>query len=65
MILINLVRYVPGYSTEKKSLWREMCAATKEQLSDPYLKAAFAFLVDQSSHYKHVLVSLLFFSYAN
>ncbi|KAK7593002.1 hypothetical protein V9T40_007754 [Parthenolecanium corni] len=44
-----------GYSTEKKSLWREMCAATKEQLSDPYLKAAFAFLVDQSSHYKHVL----------
>lgn len=49
--------YVSGYATEKKSLWREMCSATKEQLSDPYLKAAFAFLVDQSSHYKHVLVS--------
>ncbi|XP_065221938.1 GATOR2 complex protein MIOS-B [Planococcus citri] len=44
-----------GYTTDKKSLWRELCPTTKEQLSDPYLKAAFAFLVDQSKTFEHVL----------
>lgn len=44
-----------GYTTDKKSLWRELCSTTKKQLTDPYLKAAFAFLVDQTDTYEHVL----------
>ncbi|XKL63054.1 hypothetical protein PGB90_005418 [Kerria lacca] len=44
-----------GYTTDKKSLWRELCATTRGRLTDPYLKAAFAFLVDQSETYKNVL----------
>lgn len=44
-----------GYSAERASLWREMCAALRLQLSNPYLRAAFAFLTSDAGSYEHVL----------
>lgn len=46
-----------GFTDEKNSMWRKMCSTTKSQLSDPYLRAMFAFLTADNYTYDHVLVN--------
>jgi len=46
-----------GFTDNKKTLWQEMCGTHRNTLSDPYLRAAFAFLTDQSEKYEFVLVT--------
>ena len=45
-----------GYTDERKGLWRETCTGLRSQLSDPYLRAMFAFLTDDADSYDPVLV---------
>lgn len=44
-------------------MWRELCSRTREKLTDPYLRAAFAFLTSETESHDAVLVniSILFF----
>ncbi|XP_050420341.1 GATOR complex protein MIOS isoform X3 [Adelges cooleyi] len=44
-----------GYSPDKYSMWRELCSKTREKLTDPYLRAAFAFLTSDSDSHDTVL----------
>ncbi|XP_068202400.1 GATOR2 complex protein MIOS-A [Palaemon carinicauda] len=44
-----------GYTEERKGLWRETCTGLRSQLSDPYLRAMFAFLTDDADSYDPVL----------
>ncbi|XP_025204339.1 GATOR complex protein MIOS [Melanaphis sacchari] len=44
-----------GYSPDKYSMWRELCSRTREKLTDPYLRAAFAFLTSETESHDAVL----------
>lgn len=57
--LIFIKIYFPGYSPDKYSMWRELCSKTREKLTDPYLRAAFAFLTSDSESYEGVLVNII------
>ncbi len=46
-----------GFTDDKNSLWREMCAQLSADLSHPYLRAMFDFLTTDSEHYTEILVS--------
>lgn len=37
-------------------MWRELCSKTREKLTDPYLRAAFAFLTSDTESHEAVLV---------
>lgn len=37
-------------------MWRELCSRTREKLTDPYLRAAFAFLTSETESHDAVLV---------
>lgn len=37
-------------------MWRELCSRTREKLTDPYLRAAFAFLTCDTESHDAVLV---------
>lgn len=39
-------------------MWRELCLASRSRLSEPYLRATFAFLTAEADNYENVLVSL-------
>lgn len=39
-------------------MWREMCSITREKLTDPYLRAAFAFLTSETESHDSVLVNI-------
>ncbi|XP_065053231.1 GATOR2 complex protein MIOS-like isoform X2 [Rhopilema esculentum] len=53
---MNLVAMaLSGYSTEKRSLWREMCGALSPQLKNPYLRAVFAFLTQEDDNFNSIL----------
>jgi hypothetical protein len=39
-------------------MWRELCLASRSQLSEPYLRATFSFLTAETDNYESVLVSL-------
>jgi len=41
-------------------MWRESCSKTREKLTDPYLRAAFAFLTSETESHEAVLVIALF-----
>jgi len=60
--LINLIKYFIclGYSPDKYSMWRELCSKTREKLTDPYLRAAFAFLTSETDSHDAVLVIILY-----
>lgn len=45
-----------GFSDDKSSMWRQLCSNTRSQLTDPYLRAMFAFLTAESYNYENVLV---------
>lgn len=49
-----------GYSPDKYSMWRELCSRTREKLTDPYLRAAFAFLTSETESHDAVLVNIYF-----
>jgi len=49
-----------GYSPDKYSMWRELCSRTREKLTDPYLRAAFAFLTSETESHDAVLVNIRF-----
>ncbi|XP_042242958.1 GATOR complex protein MIOS-A-like [Homarus americanus] len=44
-----------GFTEERKGLWRETCMSLRSQLTDPYLRAMFAFLTDDADSYEPVL----------
>lgn len=46
-----------GFTDDKSSMWRKMCAMTKSLLSDPYLRAMFSFLTADNYTYDQVLVT--------
>jgi len=41
-------------------MWRELCSKTREKLTDPYLRAAFAFLTSETESHDAVLVNIKF-----
>lgn len=51
-----------GFSDDKNSLWKHFCSSPKAKLTDPYLKAMFAFLTAENGCYDGVLVSKKYFS---
>lgn len=44
-------------------MWRELCSKTREKLTDPYLRAAFAFLTSDTESHEAVLVRTFKCSY--
>lgn len=48
-----------GFSDDKNSIWRELCQPTRTHLTDPYLRAMFAFLTSDKDSYDGVLVSFI------
>ncbi|XP_049939369.1 GATOR complex protein MIOS isoform X2 [Schistocerca serialis cubense] len=44
-----------GFSDDKNSMWRELCITSRTHLSDPYLRALFAFLTADSENYDGIL----------
>ena len=54
-----------GFTDNRDTLWQEMCANQRGTLSDPYLRATFAFLTSPSEKYELVLVrfQFIFFSF--
>ncbi|KAL5006541.1 hypothetical protein ScPMuIL_015347 [Solemya velum] len=44
-----------GYTEERNALWRMTCASLCSQLTDPYLKTMFAFLIGDRESYDDVL----------
>jgi len=70
-LTVNKIKYLfSGYSPDKYSMWRELCSKTREKLTDPYLRAAFAFLTSETESHDAVLVNiklpkLFFFQFEN
>lgn len=61
---LNIVAMaISGFSEDRNSMWRESCLKSRCQLSDPYLRATFAFLTADNDSYENVLVSKFFFSF--
>ncbi|KAJ8676074.1 hypothetical protein QAD02_011860 [Eretmocerus hayati] len=53
---LNIVAMaLSGFSEDKNSMWRELCLKSRSQLSDPYLRATFAFLTADNDSYENVL----------
>ncbi|KAG8195761.1 hypothetical protein JTE90_010637 [Oedothorax gibbosus] len=44
-----------GYTTERTALWREVSNSLKATLTDPYLRAMFAFLTVEDANYEEIL----------
>ncbi|XP_026683490.1 GATOR complex protein MIOS-A-like [Diaphorina citri] len=47
-----------GYSAQNSGLWRSACMESKQQLTDPYLMAIFAFLTADGDNYDSILPSI-------
>lgn len=45
-----------GFSFEKSAIWRSQCATAQKQISDPHLRAMFAFLTPDNGTFDQVLV---------
>ncbi|VDI39836.1 WD repeat-containing protein mio [Mytilus galloprovincialis] len=46
---------ISGYSEDKQTLWRKTCSALLHKLTDPYLRAIFAFLSCEKDNYQEIL----------
>lgn len=46
--LSSVAMALSGYTGDRTSMWREMCQNLKNQLTNPYMKAMFAFLTSDS-----------------
>lgn len=44
-----------GFTDDKNSMWRQFCSNPKVKMSDPYLRAMFAFLTAENANYDNVL----------
>ncbi|CAG2068527.1 unnamed protein product, partial [Timema podura] len=54
---LNIVAMaLSGFSDDRNSMWRELCLKSLSQLTDPYLRAMFAFLTAENGNYDAVLV---------
>lgn len=51
-----------GFSFEKSAIWRSQCATAQVQISDPHLRALFAFLIPENGSYDKVLVNIGLFT---
>lgn len=47
-----------GFNFEKSAIWRAQCSTAQTQISDPYLRAIFAFLLPDNGSFEKVLVSV-------
>ncbi|KDR16180.1 GATOR complex protein MIOS [Zootermopsis nevadensis] len=53
---LNIVAMaLSGFSDDRSSMWRELCLASRSRLSEPYLRATFAFLTAEADNYENVL----------
>ncbi|XP_066586197.1 GATOR2 complex protein MIOS [Prorops nasuta] len=53
---LNIVAMaISGFTEDKNSMWREFCLKSKSQLTNPYLRATFAFLTADNDSYENVL----------
>lgn len=54
--LSSVAMALSGYTGERTSMWREMCQNLKGQLTNPYMKAMFAFLTSDSDTSFHEII---------
>lgn len=54
--LSSVAMALSGYTGERTSMWREMCQSLKSQLTNPYMKAMFAFLTSESDTSFHEII---------
>lgn len=54
--LSSVAMALSGYTGERTSMWREMCQSLKGQLTNPYMKAMFAFLTSESDTGFHEII---------
>lgn len=54
--LSSVAMALSGYTGERTSMWREMCQTLKGQLTNPYMKAMFAFLTSESHTDFHEII---------
>lgn len=54
--LSSVAMALSGYTGERTSMWREMCQSLKGQLTNPYMKAMFAFLTSDSDTGFHEII---------
>lgn len=54
--LSSVAMALSGYTGERTSMWREMCQSLKGQLTNPYMKAMFAFLTSDSDTSFHEII---------
>lgn len=54
--LSSVAMALSGYTGERTSMWREMCQSLKSQLTNPYMKAMFAFLTSESDTGFHEII---------
>lgn len=54
--LSSVAMALSGYTGERTSMWREMCQTLKGQLTNPYMKAMFAFLTSESDPNFHEII---------
>nr|CAD7592141.1 unnamed protein product [Timema genevievae] len=53
---LNIVAMaLSGFSDDRNSMWRELCLKSLSQLTDPYLRAMFAFLTAENGNYDAML----------
>lgn len=54
--LSSVAMALSGYTGERTSMWREMCQTLKSRLTNPYMKAMFAFLTSDSDTSFHEII---------
>jgi len=54
--LSSVAMALSGYTGERTSMWREMCQSLKNQLTNPYMKAMFAFLTTDNDTGFHEII---------
>lgn len=54
--LSSVAMALSGYTGERTSMWREMCQSLKSQLTNPYMKAMFAFLTSDNDTSFHEII---------
>lgn len=54
--LSSVAMALSGYTGERTSMWREMCQSLKGQLTNPYMKAMFAFLTSETDTGFHEII---------
>lgn len=57
----SIAMALSGYTSERNSLWRDMCQELLSHFTKPYLKAIFAFLTAVNESYDEILVNILIF----